>query len=127
MKPLADKRILLVEDEVLIAEMVVDMLAALGATVVGPATSLEAGLSLAGSESIDAAVLDINLRGERIDPIADLLNARGIPVLFATGYGMAAVVDRHDAPVIDKPYTQERLAAGLARAIATRKDIGPAA
>ena len=127
MKPLADKRILLVEDEVLIAEMVVDMLAALGATVIGPATSLEAGLSLAGSESIDAAVLDINLRGERIDPIADLLHARGIAVLFATGYGIAPGVDRRDAPVIDKPYTQERLAAGLARAIATRKDIGPAA
>lgn len=82
---------------------------------------------LAGSESIDAAVLDINLRGERIDPIADLLDARGIPVLFATGYGMAAGVDRRDAPVIDKPYTQERLATGLARAIATRKHIGPAA
>ena len=127
MKPLADKRILLVEDEVLIAEMVVDMLTGLGATVIGPATSLEAGLSLAGSESIDAAVLDINLRGERIDPIADLLDARGIPVLFATGYGTAAGVDRRDAPVIDKPYTQERLATGLVRAIATRKDIGPAA
>jgi CheY-like chemotaxis protein len=126
-KPLADKRILLVEDEVLIAEMVVDMLTGLGATVIGPATSLEAGLSLAGSESIDAAVLDINLRGERIDPIADLLDARGIPVLFATGYGMAAGIDRRDAPVIDKPYTQERLATGLARAIARRKHIGPAA
>jgi CheY-like chemotaxis protein len=126
-KPLADKRILLVEDEMLIAEMVVDMLTGLGATVIGPATSLEAGLLLAGSESIDAAVLDINLRGERIDPIADLLDARGIPVLFATGYGMAAGVDRLSAPVIDKPYTQERLAMGLARAIAARKHIGPAA
>jgi two-component sensor histidine kinase/CheY-like chemotaxis protein len=100
----------LVEDEVLIAEMVVDMLTGLGATVIGPATSLEAGLSLAGSESIDAAVLDINLRGERIDPIADLLDARGIPVLFATGYGMAAGRPARNAPVIDKPYTQERLA-----------------
>mgnify|MGYP006204732875 CR=1 FL=1 len=128
MKPLADKKILLVEDEVLIAEMVVDMLTALGATVIGPATSLDAGLSLAGSESIDAAVLDINLRGERIDPIAALLAARGIPVLFATGYGTAAGVVRGDAPVIDKPYTQERLAAGLAHAMAARrKDIGPAA
>jgi hypothetical protein len=56
-----------------------------------------------------------------------LLDARGIPVLFATGYGTAAGVDRRDAPVIDKPYTQERLATGLARAIATRKHIGPAA
>jgi hypothetical protein len=62
--------------------------------VVGPATTIEAGLSLAGSESFDAAVLDINVRGERIDPIADLLVARGIPMLFATGYGVAAIAER---------------------------------
>jgi CheY-like chemotaxis protein len=124
---LAGKRILVVEDEVLIAEMVIDMLAGLGATVVGPATTIEAGLALAGSESFDAAVLDINVRGERIDPIADLLVARGIPMLFATGYGVAAAAERLNASVIDKPYTQERLASALAHAMATPKSIGPAA
>jgi len=124
---LAGKRILLVEDEVLIAEMVVDMLVGLGATVVGPALTLHSGLSLAGSEEIDAAVLDVNLRGERIDPVADLLDARGIPVLFATGYGMGAGANRRDAPVIDKPYTEERLASALMRAMAVPKAAGPAA
>jgi CheY-like chemotaxis protein len=125
--PLAGKRILLVEDEVLIAAMVTDMLAGLGATVLGPATTIEAGLALAGSESFDAAVLDINVRGERIDPIADLLDARGIPMVFATGYGMAAAAERRNAAVIDKPYTQDRLASALAQALATPKAVGPAA
>jgi CheY-like chemotaxis protein len=125
--PLAGKRILLVEDEVLIAEMVIDMLAGLGATVLGPATTIEAGLALAGSESFDAAVLDINVRGERIDPIADLLDARGIPMVFATGYGMAAAAERRNAAVIDKPYTQDRLASALAQALAMPKAVGPAA
>ena len=127
MNALADKRVLLVEDEVLIAEMVVDMLVDLGATVVGPATTLAKGLALAGSAQIDAAVLDVNLRGERIDPIADILDARGIPVLFATGYGMAAGANRRNSPVIDKPYTQERLASALLRAMAVAKASGPAA
>ena len=122
---LAGKRILLVEDEVLIAEMVVDMLIGLGATVVGPATSLASGLSLARSEEIDAAVLDVNLRGESIDPVAELLEGRGIPLLFATGYGMAAGSTRRNAPVIDKPYTQERLASALARALAVPRSAGP--
>ena len=127
MNALADKRILLVEDELLIAEMVVDMLVALGATVVGPALSLASGLSLAGSEEIDAAVLDVNLRGESIGPVAELLAARGIPMLFATGYGMAEGVNRRNAPVIDKPYTQEKLASALARAMAVPEAARPVA
>jgi len=121
---LTGKRVLLVEDEVLIAEMVVDMLEGLGATVIGPATSLETGLSLAGSEEIDAAVLDVNLRGKRIDPIADLLIARGVPVVFATGYGKAAGTARGRVEAIDKPYTQDRLANALWRAMATPQAAG---
>ncbi len=76
---------------------------------------------------MDAAILDINVRGERIDPISDLLAARGIPMLFATGYGMAAGAVRRNASVIDKPYTQERLASALAHAMGMPKAVGPAA
>lgn len=126
MARLTGKKILLVEDEVLIADMVADMLVGLGATVIGPATSLEAGLALARTEDIDAAVLDVNLRGKRIDPLADELEARRVPVLFATGYGAAASAERNGAPVIDKPYTQDKLAAALMRAM-TAKAHGPAA
>jgi DNA-binding response OmpR family regulator len=121
---LTGKKILLVEDEVLIAEMVVDMLEGLGATVIGPATSLETGLSLAGSEDIDAAVLDVNLRGKRIDPIAEVLIGRGVPVVFATGYGKAAGTARGNAEAIDKPYTQDRLATALWRAMTSPQAAG---
>ena len=124
MHRLTGKRILLVEDEVLIAEMVVDMLEGLGATVIGPATALETGLTLAASEDFDAAVLDVNLRGKRIDPIADVLIARGVPVVFATGYGKAAGTARGDAEAIDKPYTQDRLASALWRAMTAPQAAG---
>lgn len=115
MSAVAGKRILVVEDEALIAAMVEDMLQDLGAIVVGPASTIEKGLALAGSEAIDAALLDVNVRDKRIDPVADVLKSRGIPVLFATGYGTRAFVEGHKAACIDKPYTQETLAAELAK------------
>jgi two-component SAPR family response regulator len=115
---LAGKRILVVEDEALIAAMVEDMLAELGASVVGPATTLVKGMALAGNETLDAALLDVNIRDERIDPVADLLRSRGVPILFATGYGVGAFVDAQPASFIDKPYTQERLASALEKILA---------
>lgn len=111
------KRILVVEDEALIAVMVEDMLTDMGSSVVGPAATIEAALKLAGAEMIDAAVLDVNVRGERIDPVADALFARGIPMLFATGYGEVKLASGATATVIDKPYTQDKLARGLASAM----------
>ena len=115
MSAVAGKRILVVEDEALIAAMVEDMLQDLGAVVVGPASTIEKGLALAGSEAIDAALLDVNVRDQRIDPVADILTGRGIPMLFATGYGSGAFADASGVcAFIDKPYTQERLASELA-------------
>ena len=117
MSLLKGKRILVVEDEALIAVMVEDMLAELGSVVVGPAATIPAALALVKSEVIDAAVLDVNVRGERIDPVAEALFARGVPVLFATGYGEVRLAKAHKAAVIDKPYTQEKLARGLAHSM----------
>ena len=114
---LKGKRILVVEDEALIAVMVEDMLMDMGSDVVGPAATIEAALTLARAEAIDAAILDVNVRGERIDPVADALMARGVPVLFATGYGEVKLASGATATVIDKPYTQEKLARGLALAM----------
>lgn len=125
---LKDKRILVVEDEALIAVMVEDMLLELGSHVVGPAATIEAALELARSAEIDAAVLDVNVRGERIDPVAEALMARGIPVLFATGYGEVRLASGVQTTVIDKPYTQDKLARGLAAAMgvtgALRRNAG---
>lgn len=111
---LKGKRILVVEDEALIAVMVEDMLTDMGSVVVGPAASIQDALALVHTEAIDAAILDVNVRGERIDPVAEALFARGIPVLFATGYGEVRLASGAKAAVIDKPYTQEKLARGLA-------------
>lgn len=114
---LKGKRILVVEDEALIAVMVEDMLTEMGSMVVGPAATIEQALALARAENLDGAVLDVNVRGERIDPVADALAARGVPVLFATGYGEVRLASGAAATVIDKPYTQEKLARGLAAAM----------
>jgi len=114
---LKGKRILVVEDEALIAVMVEDMLIEMGSEVVGPAATIEQALALARAEQLDGAVLDVNVRGERIDPVADALAARGVPMLFATGYGEVKLGSGAAATVIDKPYTQDKLARGLAAAM----------
>jgi CheY-like chemotaxis protein len=107
---LGGRKVLVVEDEPLVAMMVEDMLMELGCTVVGPAMQLAEGLRLAEAADFDAAVLDINLNGARSFPIADLLKERGIPFLFATGYGGGEALEGRRDPVIQKPYQMERLA-----------------
>jgi len=114
---LKGKRILVVEDEALIAVMVEDMLTEMGSVVVGPADTIDQALALAGSESLDGAVLDVNVRGQRIDPVAEALAVCGVPMLFATGYGEVRLANGATATVIDKPYTQEKLSRGLAAAM----------
>ncbi len=114
MNALAGKRVLVVEDEAIIAIMLEEMLVQLGAEVIGPAPSLVAGLALARMETIDAAVLDVNLRSDRIDPVADLLRCRRIPFVFTTGYGASAAGAGGHEPVIEKPYTREKLESALA-------------
>jgi CheY-like chemotaxis protein len=114
---LRGKRILIVEDEMLIAAMLEEILADLGATVVGPAATVADGLRLARTGEFDAAVLDVNVRNERIDPVTELLRERGIPMIFATGYGQGATATARGAPLIDKPYTKERLESALLRCL----------
>ena len=86
------RRILLVEDDYFIADAMSDALEDAGATVLGPVSSVEEALALLDRErEVDSAILDINLNGEMVFPVADMLTARGIPFLFATGYDEAAV------------------------------------
>ncbi len=103
MSDLANKRILLVEDEVIIAMMLEDMIAELGGIVVGPASTLDSGMAFATSEMIDGAILDVNLGEGNSSAIADILAARNIPFLMATGYGHTAD-NVHSAPLLQKPY-----------------------
>lgn len=98
-------RVLVVEDEAMVAMMIEDILVDLGCVVVGPVAGVSAALQLLEAEPVDAAVLDVNLSGEKVFPVADRLAAGGVPFLFSTGYGRAGLEGRHlDRPVLQKPY-----------------------
>ena len=102
---LSGRRILLVEDEMLIACMLEDMLAELDYVVVGPAARVAQALALIEAEVIDAAVLDLCLNQELSYPVADALIARGIPFLFSTGYDKGRLRDSYQSlPMLQKPF-----------------------
>ncbi len=116
---LTGKRVLVVEDEALVAMLVAEELRGAGAEIVGPAPSVDDALRLveavAADGGISAAVLDINLGGQHVAPLADRLAALGVPFLFATGYGENRDARGHDAaPVVEKPFDRERLVASVA-------------
>lgn len=106
-------RVLVVEDEPMLSLVVQEMLRELGCEVVASATRIEPALKLARELPFDLALLDVNLAGARIDPVADAAIGRGLPVLFVTGYGADFNGRRWPGPVLSKPY---RLA-GLRQAI----------
>lgn len=104
-KTLAGRHILLVEDDFFIADDFAATFEGAGATVVGPAATLPQALDLiARTERIDGAVLDINLQGEMAYALADALRARGVPVIFASGYDRGTIPERYaDVPLCEKP------------------------
>ncbi len=113
---MADRRlrILIVEDEMLVAMNIEDMLIDLGHEVAGLASRLEPALALAREGDFDAAMLDVNLAGEQSFPVADLLRERGVPYLFATGYGVQGIAPEHrGAPVLQKPFRARDLEEAL--------------
>jgi CheY-like chemotaxis protein len=108
--PLVGRRILVVEDEAVIALSIEDALQELGCVVVGPVSKLDAVMRLAGEEALDAAVLDVNIRGAQVFPVAERLLARNIPFVLVTGYGDWALPEafRHQ-PHLTKPVAVEDL------------------
>ncbi|MES2987578.1 MAG: response regulator [Pseudomonadota bacterium] len=110
MSDLNGLRVLVVEDEPVVAMCLEDILEELGCVTVGPANRLSEGLKLAEGE-LDAAILDINLGGERSNSIAELLRSRGVPFAFASGYGSAP--EGFGAPMIEKPYRTADIARAL--------------
>ena len=115
LRALAGWRVLVVEDEYFLADDLASALGRLGATVVGPVpTRADALACLDRGERIDAAVLDINLHGEMVWPLADALLARGLPFVFATGYGQAMVPSAYGrVPRWEKPFDPEDLVRAL--------------
>ena len=112
---LTGRRVLVVEDEFFIADDLARALTALGAEVVGPVPTRDEALEeLSGAGRIDLAVLDINLRGEPVFPVADALAASGVPFVFATGYEEATVPERfRHVPRWEKPFNPDALARAL--------------
>jgi len=102
--------VLLVEDQMIVAMQIEDMLRAAGCEVVGPVGTLQAAIALAHKEALDAAVLDVNLDGEKVYPAAEELQARGIPFIFATGYGESTLPEQwRDQPRLSKPFGHREL------------------
>jgi CheY-like chemotaxis protein len=102
--------VFLVEDEVMIRMMVVDMLAELGYRVVAEAGDINEAIKLAKSTEFDVAILDVNVNGKVISPVAELIEARNRPFIFATGYGSSGLPEQYrDRPALQKPFQLETL------------------
>jgi CheY-like chemotaxis protein len=116
---LAGLRAFVVEDEALVLMTLEDMLADLGCQVVASARHLEDALRLARDTAADVALLDVNIAGRRIDPVAELIAARGIPIVFVTGYEARSLPQGiARATRVGKPFRTAELARGLREVLA---------
>jgi CheY-like chemotaxis protein len=115
------KRIMVVEDEAMIWMLIEDSLIDHGCVAVGPLSRVADALKAAESETVDAALLDVNLVGVPVYPVADALEKRGIPYGFLTGYGEVGLRDEYrHRPVLKKPFTQKSLIELVAKLVAGR-------
>ena len=110
--------VFLVEDEVMIRMMVADMLGELGYRIAAEAGEINEAIKLAQSIEFDLAILDVNVNGKVISPVADLIAARNRPFIFATGYGSSGLpVEYRDRPALQKPFQIETLGRAIEHAI----------
>lgn len=116
MSSLPGARVLVVEDEAILSLSLEAMLLDLGCVVAGTADKLDDALHIARTSEFDVALLDINLGGKRVDPVADAIRARGTPIVFVTGYGRTAA----SGLVLEKPYDAAALERMLNEALGTR-------
>ena len=107
-------RVLVVEDEAMIRMLLEDMLGELGYIVAAQAARVEEALEAAKTAAFDVAILDINLNGQTIVPVAEALDARGMPFVFATGYGEHGLPEAfRDRPTLKKPFQMDGLGRSL--------------
>jgi CheY-like chemotaxis protein len=121
-------RLFVVEDDALVAAMLEDVLAELGCVVVGLAGTLDSALDLARAVHgrIDGAILDVNLGGDRVYPVADLLAKHGIKFVFATGYGRDGIDPRYAArPTLAKPFRKRELVQALTETLVPAAALPP--
>jgi DNA-binding response OmpR family regulator len=107
-------KVLVVEDEYLVAALIEDMLESAGCIVCGPIPRLAQAVDAANNEACDVAVLDVNLAGERSFPVAEILSRRNVPFVFVTGYGANSLPSEFSGcPRIHKPFKMTELFAAL--------------
>lgn len=118
-QPLTGRRVLVVEDESLVAMLIETILEDMDCIPVGPAANIEEGLRLvADTQDLDAALLDVNVAGQQIFPVADALKARGVPFVFSTGYGEGGLPDEwRGQPTVQKPFTEAAIRDALMKAM----------
>ena len=105
------RSVFLVEDEVMIRMMVADMLEELGYKIAAEAGDITEAMRLAQATEFDIAILDVNVNGKVISPVADVIMAKGCPFIFATGYGSSGLPEEYrDRPALQKPFQLETLA-----------------
>lgn len=111
-------RILLVEDEMLVAMMIEDILLDAGHVLIGPLAHVDKALEAARHETLDLAILDVNINGGPVYPVAEALAARGIPFAFASGYGAGGLDQKwQKQPTLQKPFNRDDLH-GMVRRLA---------
>ena len=113
----AGKNVLVVEDEIMIRLLLEDMLGELGYTIAAAVGRIDDAVKLAKTGEFDVAILDVNLNGQTVSPVAEILEARGLPFVFATGYGERGLPERFsNRPTLQKPFQQENLGRILSQA-----------
>jgi CheY-like chemotaxis protein len=116
--PQTGRRILVVEDEFLIRMLLEDMLTDLGYEIVGVAGRVDEAAELAETKDFDLAILDVNLDGQDVYPVADLIGRRGLPFMFVTGYGGRGLPDNYrNRPTLQKPFQLDELKRMLAQVL----------
>jgi CheY-like chemotaxis protein len=111
---LTGRRILLIEDSPVVGPFTADLLDELGCEAVGPAPNMAAARELIVGGGYDAALVDIHIRGERVFPLCDLLEAKGVPFVLTSGYADWQIPDKWDArPRLQKPYTLDQVREAL--------------
>lgn len=115
----AGRRVLVVEDESLVAMLLETILEDMGCVPVGPAATVEEGLQMASEgDPVDAALLDVNVAGKQVFPIAEALKARGVPFVFSTGYGEGGLPEEwRGQPTLQKPFTEAAVRDALMKAM----------
>ena len=118
-QPLSGRRVLIVEDESLVAMLLETILEDMECIPVGPASNIDDGENLArDTADLDAALLDVNVAGRQVFPVAEVLKARGVPFVFSTGYGEGGLPEEwRGQPTLQKPFTEAAIRDALIKAM----------